>query len=120
VPFVRQRTKRLRQHLESSNPYRRFAGFSDKTYSFHAEEIPQVEQLENLRVARATFLQIHEKLDSAADIAQVKKLTLAHVSMGGDAAGGPHLFAFGKSLANFADRTGNLERATKRVDLFVD
>src|SRR4030081_493469 len=69
VPFVGQWTKRFRQHLKSSHSDRRFTGLSDKTFSFHSQEVSQVEQLKNLCLVWAKFLQVHENLDPTTDIA---------------------------------------------------
>ena len=52
VPFFRQRPQRFSEHFERVDLQRRLAGLGEKTFALDADEIAEVEQVENLHRLR--------------------------------------------------------------------
>ena len=115
VPFLGQRPQRFPQEFELVHFQRRLAGLGQKTGSFHADEIPEIDQLEHLDHVIADFLRVDVNLDPPGGIAQVHEMAFAHVAMGGDAAGGAQGGAFREFLAHLGDRAGSFVSAAERV-----
>ena len=81
----------------------RLAGLGEKTGSFDADEIAEIDQLEQLDHFRADFLRVDVNLNPAGGIAQVDEMALAHVAMRGDAAGRAQRRAFRKFFPHVSD-----------------
>jgi hypothetical protein len=114
VPFFGRRSQRFCKHFEFVRFERRLARLGQKTRSFNANEIAEVEKLENFHRLRADFLFVEISLDPPGRVPKIDKVAFAHVAMGGDAAGRAERFAFLEFFAHFGDRTGGFERAAER------
>ncbi|KAG0505260.1 MAG: hypothetical protein Udaeo_14120 [Candidatus Udaeobacter sp.] len=116
MPFFRQRPQRLGEQLECLGFYCRFAAFGDKTCSFHANEIANVQQTKKLEQFRTNLPCVDVDLNSARDVTQVEKVAFAHVAMRGDAAGDTSDFIFFKLLAHLRDRAANIKGGAEWFD----
>ena len=114
MPFFRQRPQGLRQHFEPVHFQSLLAGLGEETTSFHPDEIAEIEQPENLHRLRPEFLCLHVNLDSPRRVAQIEKVTLAHVAMRRDPARCAKLRAFGKFRPHLLNRAARLKALAKR------
>ena len=76
---------------------------------------PRSTSLNSSITSVANFLGVDVDLDPAGGIAQVHEMALAHVAVGGDAAGGAEAGAFREFLADLGDRAGGFISAAKGV-----
>ena len=104
MPFFRERPQGFRQHLKRVHLQRRFAGFGEKTGSLHADEIAKIEQSEKLDRLRADFFRVNVNLNASGRVAQIEKMTFAHVAMRGDAARCAKSLAFLELFAHLRNR----------------
>ena len=75
---------------------------------------PKIKQPENLHRLRPEFLCLHINLDSPRRVAQIEKVTLAHVAMRRDPARCAELRAFGKFRPHLLNRAARLKALAKR------
>jgi hypothetical protein len=88
--------ERLGQDGEALDLHADLAGAGLEEGALDADEVGQVEVLEDLEAFVAEGLLLGVDLDAAGDVLQVEELALAHVAMGGDAAGDGDGVAFGE------------------------
>jgi len=108
VPLGRRRTQRLDQDDEAGDLDGNLIRLGGEHRALHADEIREVEMLEDgkLLVAKNVFLRIN--LHPPALVADVEKHGFAHVAMRGDAAGERDFAALG---ILFRGRAGRFRRA---------
>ena len=94
----------------------RFTGLGDKTCSLNADEIAKIEQAKKIHRFGADFLRVDINLNPPGRVAQVEKVTFAHVAMCGDAASSAERFAFLKLGAHLCDRSVRLESSAEWLD----
>ena len=115
VPFFRWRPERLGQDFEFAHFQRRLAGFGQETGAFDADEIAEIEQIEDFHCLGADFFLVEVGLNPAGRVSKIDKVTLAHIAMRSDSAGGAKRFAFLECVPDFRDRAGCFKSATKRL-----
>ena len=86
VPLAGRRTQGLPERGEGLDLHAGLAHAGDEKGAFNADEISQIQELEDFGRVVAEHLRLDPKLDPAADIAQVEELTFAHVTVSRDAA----------------------------------
>src|SRR2546430_10527925 len=116
MPFSRYRSKRFRQHLQLVQLQRRLARLGCETGSFHADEIAEIEQLEDFHCFGAEFLRLQINLHPSARVLEINKVALAHVAMRTDATRHAKTCPFGKFLPNTRDIARGIEGYTERRD----
>ena len=114
MPFFRERPQGLRQHFEPVHFQSLLAGLGQEATSFHPDEIAKIKQPENLHRLRPEFLCLHINLDSPRRVAQIEKVTLAHVAMRRDPARCAKRRAFGEFRPHLLNRAARLKALTKR------
>jgi len=97
VPLAGRRTQGLPERGEGLNLHAGLAHAGDEKGAFNADEISQIQELEDFGRIVTEHLGLNPKLDPAADIAQVKELTLTHVTVGRDAARQTNTGALGQA-----------------------
>ena len=95
-----------------------FPAFGDETGSFDANEIANIQKAKKIDQLRANFFCVNINLNASGGIAQIEKMALAHVTMGGDTAGGAKGFAFFEFLAHFRNGSARLESGAEWLDPF--
>ena len=116
MPLFRKRPQRFRKDFEFPNLQRWLAGLRQKTFAFHPNEIAEVEQLEKIDRLRANFFRMDVNLNPAGGVAQIDKVTFAHVAMRGNASRRAQSFAFFEFFPDRRNIAAGLERRAKRLD----
>ena len=114
MPLGRRRAQRLGQNGEAGELDGNFAGLGGEQRAVHADEIAEVEMLENVELLVAEDIFLRVNLDAPALVAHVNEHGLAHVAMRGDAAGERDFAAFGVMFARV------LRRFPSGVNLFLN
>ena len=94
-----------------------------KQFALDADEIAEVEQIENLHRLGADFFRMNVNLNAPGRVAQIDEMAFAHVAMRGDASGRAQGFAFLKFFADLArscrwSQSGAEGRDAARAQLF--
>src|SRR5207244_9111310 len=118
MPFLREWPQRLRQRAESAHLQCWLAAFSNKTRSFDADEITDVEQVEKFNQVRANFFCVDVNLNAPGRIAQVEEMAFAHVAMRGDAPRRAKSLPFLELLAHLRDRSAYVKTGAERLNAF--
>ena len=79
---------------------------------------PRSSNLKKIHQLRPELFRVHVNLDAPRRVAQIEKMTFAHVAMRGDAAGCAKDLAFLKLFAHVRNRSGCLKAAAKWLDAF--
>ena len=117
MPFFRKRPQRFRQQLELVHLQRRLARLGGETGAFHADEIAEIEQLEDFHRFGAEFLRLHINLHPPARVLEINEMALAHVAMRTDATRDAKTCPFGKFLTNAARYRPRFRRRHRKVRL---
>src|SRR5205807_170564 len=94
----------------------RFAAFCNKTCSFHADEITDIQQAKKIHQLQPNFFCVYVDLNAAGGIAHVEEMAFPHVTMRGNTARHTKRLAFFKLLAHLRDRPAYLKGRTERLD----
>src|ERR1700693_4287884 len=103
MPFLGERTQCLGKEREPAHLQCWFAALGDKTCSFNADEIADIQQAKEIDKLRPNLICMNIDLNSPCGVAQVEKVAFAHVAMGGDTTRRTQRIALLKSIAHFHD-----------------
>ena len=98
VPLLRQRQEALGQELELRDVDRQLVGPRPEQVALDADEVAEVEQLEDREVALADRVLADVGLDLRLAVGEREEVGLAEAADGQDAAGGSRLDALGRQL----------------------
>jgi hypothetical protein len=117
VPFFGQRTQRFRENLKPGNLQARLARLGEEARAFHADEIAEIEQVENLHRFGADLFGMEINLDSSGGIAQIDEMAFPHVAVRRNPAGHAKDLAFLEFGADLANWTSRIKSRTKRLNV---
>ena len=116
VTLVGHRTERFREHGQALDFHRRFTDLSVEGLAADTDPVTEVEQLERLELIFRDTLGVDVALDAPLEIGDVEKVALAHIAVGGHAAGDRDFFPFSEVSAQGADLIADLEAPAEWVD----
>src|SRR5436190_11507363 len=118
VPLLGRRPEGFGQYDERGEFDRDFASFSGKQVAARADEITEVKVAEDIELFVAENILLCIDLQTPALVAHVNKHALAHVAMGGNAAGDCYLAPFDIVAARFRAFLRRREFIFERVNAF--
>ena len=117
VPFIWHGSEGFGEDGEFGDLDGRFAGFGDERFAGDADPVADVDEVfEGGEGVFGDVFGVEEALEAAFEVGEVEEEGFAHVTAGGDAAGGADLEAFGEGVADFGDGVGGIEATAPWVD----